>query len=66
LPTVVKAVLVAIAQVGKTNNPVLMWRRYVRTVSNPSSISQTTDKTLYGGNIHTKLQRNLLFPLTLH
>jgi hypothetical protein len=50
------------------NSPVLTWRRYAltspsRTVDNPSSISQTTDKTLYGGNIHTKLQSNLL-PLT--
>jgi hypothetical protein len=59
----------AITQVGKMNSPVLTWRRYARTspmVGNPSSISQMTDKTLYGGNIHTKLQSNLLLPLTLH
>ena len=51
---------VAIAQVGKKNSPVLTWCHYARTspsraVCNPSSISQTTDKTLYGRNIHTKL-----------
>jgi hypothetical protein len=40
-------------------------RHYAQTVGNPSSISRTTDKTLYGGKIHTKLQSNLL-PLTLH
>jgi hypothetical protein len=62
---------VGITQVGKTNSPVLMWRRYARTspsrtVGNPSSVSQTTDKTLCGGNIHIKLQSNLLLPLTLH
>ena len=62
---------VAITQVGKTNSPVLMWRCYARTslsrtVYNPSSISQTTDKMLYGGDIHTKLQSNLLLSLTLH
>ena len=62
---------VAIAQVGKTNSPVLTWCRYAQTspsraVCNPSSISQTTDTTLYCGNIHTKLQSNLLLPLTLH
>ena len=62
---------VTITQVGKMNSPVLTWRLYSqtfpsRTVGNPSSISQTTDKTLYGGNIHTKLQINLLLPLTMH
>jgi hypothetical protein len=61
----------AITQVGKMNSPVLTWRRYERTspsptVGNPSSISQMTGKTLYGGNIHTKLQSNLLLPLTFH
>jgi hypothetical protein len=62
---------VVITQVSKMNSPVLTWCRFARTspsrtVCNPSSISQTTDKTLYGGNIHTKLQSNLLLPLTLH
>jgi hypothetical protein len=47
---------VAILQVGKMNSPVLTGRRYALTVGNPSTISRTTDKTLYGGNIHTKLQ----------
>jgi hypothetical protein len=44
---------VTITQVGKMNIPFLTWRRYAQTfpsraVCNPSSISQTTDKTLYG------------------
>jgi hypothetical protein len=53
---------VAITQVGKMNSPFLMWRRYARTspsrtVGKPSSISETTKKTLYDGNIHTKLHK---------
>jgi hypothetical protein len=73
-PTVVKAVSVAVTWRLRrwARRIALSWRGVVtrarppsRTVCNPSSISQTTDKTLYGGNIHTKLQSNLL-PLTLH
>jgi hypothetical protein len=58
----VTATETALITVGnrKLNSPVLTWRHYARTspsrtVGNPSSISQTTDKTFYGGNIHTKL-----------
>ena len=69
LPTIVKAVSVSVTWRLRrwARRIALTWRHYVRTspsrtVSNPSSISQTTDKTFYGGSIHTKLRSNLLLP----
>ena len=62
---------VTITQMGKTNGSVLALRRHARTsrsgsVCDPSSFPQTSDKTFYGGNMHTETPSDLLLPLPLH
>ena len=62
---------VTITQMGKTNGSVLALRRHARTsrsgsVCDPSSFPQTSDKTFYGGNMHTEMPSDLLLPLPLH
>ena len=59
-----------ITQMGKTNGSVLALRRHARTyrsgsVCDPSSFPQTSDKTLYGGNMHIEMPSDLLLPLPL-
>ena len=62
---------VMITQMGKTNGSVLALRRHARTsrsgsVCDPSSFPQTSNRTFYGGNMHTEMPSDLLLPLPLH
>ena len=62
---------VTITQMSKTNGSVLALRCHARTsrsvsVCDPSSFPQTSNKTFYGGNMHTEMPSDLLLPLPLH